>query len=197
MPKSSLDSFIQSIKDVKKLITIAVSGLICSQVIALLAGIQPPWPKGILILTSMIELLVLMMAWHFSSVSEKMNTGKILVILFSLLCFFSLAYVFMYSLFVYNIPGTSTDIVLGCGLTHDSQLVLSLNKIDLKTITDTCPEEFTRILSSAEFEATRVWTPWTVKLNQVVIFALWLAAFSCLAAFMGIFVAYHKRRQSP
>lgn len=70
MPKSSLDSFIQSIKDVKKLITIAVSGLICSQVIALLAGIQPPWPKGILILTSMIELLVLMMAWHFSSVSE-------------------------------------------------------------------------------------------------------------------------------
>lgn len=108
MTKSSLDSFIQSIEDVKKLIAIAISGLICSQVIALLVGIQPPWPKGILILTSMIELLVLMMAWHFSSVSEKMNTGKIFVILFSLLCFF-LLHMFLCIHFLYT---TSQEPVL-------------------------------------------------------------------------------------
>ena len=193
MGDTQLDVFLDQIKSVKKIISVAATGLISTQLLVLFTGYQPPWHPGLTIITTLMELTVLVLSFQFFSQSTKKSTNKTIIISFVLLMFFSLLYMILYSFFVFKIPSTNTYITLGCGLTNDSYMFLKENKVDINKINDTCPGEFYKILVSSQFESTNVWIPWTVKVINILLLLSWLICFGTLSLFLGVFVSFQSR----
>jgi len=190
---TGLDDFFGALADVKRIALAAAGGLLIIPMLASLGGYQPPWPPGVIGITSLIELVILIIAFQFFSRARRTQTSRAILVSATLLLFFSLTYLTLHSIFVYSIPNNSTKVILGCGLSEKAEMVLSSMKQPPRNV---CPGEFNSLLAAAQYETEVVWNKLSVDLIRVGLAISWLGAFGSLAALIGIFVSFQRRQKA-
>ena len=195
--QTGLDDFFEALRDVRKIALVAAGGLILLPMLAGLAGYLPPWPAGpqgstaIVVITSLAELVVLIVCFQVLSRASRATVTRVVVLSAVLVAGLSAVYLILNALFVHQIPNNPASVVLGCGLSENSKLILANSG---RQPTDVCPGEFQLLLSSAQYETDKVWTKLSVSLIKAALVLAWLGAFGALAALTGVFV-YFQRRQ--
>src|SRR6266404_6309043 len=137
--KTGLDQFFDLLKDVRKIAFVAAGGLIALPLVAGLGGFTPPWPPRIVGITSLVELVVLILVFQVLAKAPRSKATRFIV--WSAVMVFALSsfYLVLNAAFVYQIPNNETRVVMGCGLSEKAKIIL---KADGQNPTDVCPGEF-------------------------------------------------------
>src|SRR3954464_10127898 len=110
-PKSQrnggLDPFRGVLRDVGELWTWG-AGAATVPLVANLVSLAPPWPRAIVYLTAVIELITLIVAFHFFKTSPRRVVNRVLASSVAVLLVTSVVYLALLSEFTYSVPGDKT-----------------------------------------------------------------------------------------
>lgn len=190
--RTGLDDFFDLTGQVRKVALIAAGGLILLPLLAGFGGFQPPWPKGVAIITSLLEMVVLIVVFQLLSHAPRALASKVIVWSALLVALLSVAYLVLSAIFVYQIPHNDTRVVLGCGLGENTKIILDHLG---RRPTDVCPGEFSSLLEGKQYNTDQIWTKLSVNLIGAALVLTWLGAFGALAALMGVFVSFQRRQR--
>ncbi|WP_108520318.1 hypothetical protein [Bradyrhizobium algeriense] len=180
---SGLDRFWQLLHEYSKLSLWAAGGSIVIPFVASFLSIIPPWPTGLNIITSVIQLASL--AISYQSASNK--AGKVafnMKILGAVGFALVLVYMFLFTTFTIFVPQAQRSIVIGYECLPDALKVfngrscLSLNVDDLATVA---------------FDEFLIWTKTSVAVIRAVLVGVWLSLFVVIASLLGQFLAYQMK----
>lgn len=183
---AKFEDFSDYIKRFKWVAALIVGGAGLSPVIAAMAGFDPAWPNGISIITSLLIIVTLILAFVFTT--DISAAWKRAIIATSALTFIGslFFYLYLFDRFVYLVPNTEASITLGCGWTKDARNYAKMIDISLD---EQCPGDFEEMLSNAEYLPQSIWLNESLTTNRLKILASWLLTFTALSAFLGSFVA--------
>lgn len=188
-PGNAFEDFILNLKGIRRIALLSAGGVILLPYLAGLGGYLPPWPPGIVGVTSLLELVVLAATYQFFSKSSR-KTASIVVLLSMISVFvFSTTYLSCNAMFVYQIPLSKERVILGCGLSYKSKKINAREGIEGL---DECPGEYDALLSSAQYKTDHVWTKKSVIFVKLGLVTSWLASFASLAVLLGTFVAFQR-----
>ena len=151
-----------------------------------LGSLAPPsHPVTIAGITSVVQLVVLVLTYQLLNPPRKRIVSLVMVYSFEFLIIATLTYGILFRLLTVTLLNSSERIIRGFICTE----------IALHEFRDKCP-----LLSGTELNEIRnrpevLWTEPSIVVSHVVLFALWVAIFVALAAFIGSFVAYQQRRK--
>jgi hypothetical protein len=183
--RSGLDEFRAVIADYKSIGPWVMGGTVLVPLVDYVLRLGPPWPEGVVIITSVVELLVLISVFHFWFGSGYKRVSRRMVFSFVLLVVSFGAYLYFNSSYTFTV-GTSTDkYVKGFVLRPDVAPLIA---------PDFTPDD---ALSSAEYRPEAVWTAGSITAVRLVLLSLWLTSFVLLSTAIASFVIYHRRRPAP
>jgi hypothetical protein len=169
----------------------AAGGLVILPIAAGIGGYFPPWPRGIVAITSLMELVILIVNFQLMHKASRKLTSILVVASAICIFLFSGTYMLGSSIFVYNLPDSSVRVTLGCGLSDNAiQILKSQNALP---VNDDCPGEFTTLLASAQYEADHIWKKRSVSIINAALAFSWLGAFASLASLFGAFISFQRR----
>lgn len=189
---SGLNDFFDVVAEVRKVALVAAGGLIVLPLLAGLGGFQPPWPKSIPIITSLLELVVLIVVYQLLSHAPRALASRVIVWSALSVALLSTVYLVLSAIFVYQIPDNDTRVVLGCGLGENTKVILAYLE---QHPTDVCPGEFTSMLEGKQYNTDQIWTKLSVNLISAVLVLTWLGSFGALAALVSVFVSFQRRQR--
>jgi len=141
------------------------------------AQLAPPWPPAIVYITAVFELLALI--WAYQTVRKKsqvkVNSQMLKSLLIMVVCLGT--YLFLFSLFTFQIPGT--DIVIVKGFICQPVPAEQFNH---------CPWLIGEDLRLAEYDPNLLWSLPSIAITRLIIVALWLGVFFFLSLFLGAFL---------
>lgn len=182
-----LDDFWVGVKEQGKLIAWVVAGASTTPVILGMAGINPPWPKNVVVMTAFGQLLA--MVWAYQTLRGKKSDVAIeqaMRLYLRLLAVFVAFYFLIHSLFVYTIPTNHELAAKG--------FLCSMDVLQLPEIAQDCP--FVPIEKLKDFGYEPIWVLWSVSAVQFLILGLWIASFYALAFFLAAFVVNQQNGAS-
>lgn len=150
-----------------------------------LVGIAPPWPVAIVQVTAIAQLVALIFVFQRleksgrTKIDTKMRNNLIFLIILALL------YLTAHSLLVFAMPNGD----LGVRGVFCSQNALRL-------FSDSCPFLERTQISTAEFEADRLWTPIGLAVSRIGLLVAWVGAFACLVNVVAAFVVFQRRQKT-
>lgn len=150
---------------------------------AALVELSPPWPPGILLVTAILELLALILAFQFFKSAKRAMVNWTLAVSVLLLFGTSTIYLVMLSLYTYQVPSTKDRFVKGYDCTSDAKLVFK----------ERCPNLGLDEIKTAEYDAERLWTLESITFMRTAIVLLWSIAFVALSFSLGNFLGYQMR----
>ncbi len=180
------EDFSDYIKRFKWVAALIVGSAGLSPVIAAMAGVDPAWPDGISIITSLLIVVTLILVFVFTTGISAMFKRAIIAasaVTFVASLFF---YLYLFDRFVYSVPNTDASITVGCGWTREARDFAKMVDISSE---EQCPGDFEELLSNAEYAAEAIWLDESLTTNRLKILAAWLLLFTSLSAFLGSFVA--------
>lgn len=148
------------------------------------AGLQPPWPPAIGPLSGAAVFLASLIVWEWTKHGHKQRRRS-WIIASAICCSFGLVlYLFLYSRFIDNIPGSTARVIRGYECTASAKLVYG----------QSCPNLPADALQGAEWESTELWTRASVTNIRLALAIAWLL-FTCgLIAAVGAVVAGDQQR---
>jgi hypothetical protein len=179
---TGLDGFKQLLKEFRELALWGAGGA-AVPFAAQLAALSPPWPDGIVIITSIVELVTLVFVYQFAKSARRHMVNRILTIAALLMVLSGVSYLVANSIYTFKVPTTKERFVKGYRCTPNAQAVFK----------DKCPALDTDDLATANYEAERLWTAQSIATVRVILVALWLASFITLAVVLGSFVVYQAQ----
>jgi heme/copper-type cytochrome/quinol oxidase subunit 4 len=183
-----IDDFKRLLTEFRGLSTSTVGTTVVVPFAAALADLSPPWPKGIVLVTAIVELLVLVLVFQFlRTAARKRVIDAVLVAAVLLLAGVSVAYLWQVSLYTYEVPTTGERFVKGDECTPEAKLLYSAK----------CPDLGKDELSGAKFAAELLWTRRSVAAVRLRLVLLWTAAFVALSAALGSFLVYQMKTRRP
>jgi hypothetical protein len=185
---TGLEEFNQVIADFRNISSLAVKGAVAAPFADVILrrfnlGLAPPWPTGVLVITSVAELLALMYIFHYwRSKNKKSFNRRMLAALLIMIVGFS-AYIYLFATFTYPHPKTRQSLVLGFEPANTS----------LKSAFD---EGYTvdQALEENEYSPGLIWTARSINVMRGSLLAAWLLTFIALSIFIGAFVIAQRRR---
>ncbi len=181
---TGLDGFKTLLKEARRLALWAVAGA-ALPFAARLVALSPPWPEGVVVLTSVLELISLVFTYQFVKSKRKRIVNRILLTGTLLMIVLGATYLVADSLYTYETPVTKERFVKGSVCTADAE----------KVFKDRCPLLSTYDISKANYEAELLWTERSIATVRVSLVALWLATFASLSTVLGSFVVYQMEAQ--
>jgi asparagine N-glycosylation enzyme membrane subunit Stt3 len=151
---------------------------------ASLVDLSPPWPKGVVLVTAVVELLALALVFHFLRKARKSLINGILLAGTLILVLVSTVYLMQLSLYTFAVPTTDERFVKGTECTADARSVYK----------EKCPDLGLDELRNAEYSVERLWTPRSVTATRMRLVLLWAAAFGALSTTLGSFLVYQMKR---
>jgi hypothetical protein len=171
-----MNDFRQYLKAAKELWAWAAGAAIVP-FLANFAKLAPPWPPAITYITAVFELIALIWAYQtIRKMSQKRVNAKMLTSLI-ILVMALVAYLSLFSLFTYEIPGTDIRIIKGYECT-----VIALDQFT------NCPWLVGEDMRLAEYDPNLMWTLPSITVIRISIVAFWLAVFFYLSLFLGAFL---------
>lgn len=190
---SGIDSFFNILAAYKKTLSWALGSSAILPLLASFAGLSPFWPPGVPLLTSLFTLISVIICFQVLNRESKRVVTKIMIWSIIAFLFFLIAYLVIFSVFTTKLPTTGEMIYLGCGWSDFSKEIASDFMID---IDQDCPGQFDRILRSAEYESSVVWTKSSLTIIRILALGFWLISFSFFAIFVGSFLVYQSRQKA-
>lgn len=192
---SALERFFGVLEAYKKSLAWALGGSALLPLIASLAGLAPIWPNGIVVLTSLLNLIFVVLSFQFFERAPRKLVQR--VMLGALFAGFALLIVYLVGIerFVFEIPrnaGQGERIYLGCGWSTMALEVSGRFGIDPAS---SCPGNFRDILASAEYESDRIWTASSISTVRVGLAITWLAFFASISLFLAVFIVFQSGRR--
>jgi hypothetical protein len=178
-----IDDFKRLLAEFRGLSTWAVGSAVAVPFAAALVDLSPPWPKGAVLATAIVELLALALVFQFLRRSRKGLINGTLAASVLVLAVVSPIYLLQLSLYSYEVPTTRERFVKGDECTPAAH----------KVFADRCPDLGLDELKTAEYAAERLWTRRSVASVRVRLVLLWAAAFAALATALGSFLVYQLR----
>jgi len=178
-----IDDFKRLLAEFRGLSTWAVGSAVTVPFAAALVDLSPPWPKGAVLTTAVVELLVLALVFQFLRRARKSLINGTLAVSALVLAVVSPIYLLQLSLYSYEVPTTRERFVKGDECTPDAKRVFA----------DRCPDLGLDELRTAEYSAERLWTRRSVASIRVRLVLLWSASFVALSAALGSFLVYQLR----
>lgn len=181
--KTSLDDFKRLLVEYRGLATWAIGGALVAPFAASLLEVSPPWPRGIVAITAIVELAVLIGVFHSLGRSSKRNVSRAMAASAVLFCAAGVVYLYDVSQLTYQVPTTDERFVKGTVCSADALLVYR----------ERCPKLGFNELRQAEFSAETLWTMESISKARLRLVLGWLISFSSLAAGIGSFLCFHVR----
>jgi len=183
--KTGLDGFKELLKEFRELGLWAAGGATVPFA-AHLVSLSPPWPKGIVVVTSLVELIALVFVYQFVKSARRRTVNRILMAGTLVMTLAGAVYLVGNSIYTYEVPTTKERFIKGYVCTENAQLVFK----------GKCPVLDLDDLATANYEAERLWTAASIATTRVSLVFFWLAAFVALSAVIGSFVVYQAQVQS-
>lgn len=185
---TGLEEFNQVISDFRSISSLAVKGAVAAPFADVVLrqfniGLAPPWPTGVLVITSVAELLALICIFHYwRTKSKKSFNRRMLAALIIMIIGFS-GYCYLLGTFTRTHPKTKQSIVLGFEPVNDS----------LRTA---FREGYTadEALEENEYNPATIWSARSINGTRASLLLAWLLTFIALSTFIGAFVIAQRRR---
>lgn len=180
-----LGDFWIAVKEQGQLIAWVVAGASTTPLILGMAGINPPWPKNVVVMTAFGQLLA--MIWAYQTLRGKKSDVAIehaMRFYLRLLTLFVGLYFMVHSLFVYTIP---TNHELGV-----KGFICLPDVLKISGMAQDCP--FVPLEKLKGFGYESIWVLWSVSMVQYSILCLWIASFYSLAFFLAAFVVNQQNK---
>jgi len=182
---TGLEEFKQLWGEFRGLSTLVVGGSAAVPFAAALTDLAPPWPRGVVIVTAIVQFLVVLVIFHFFHKAKRRTVDRILLFGLCVTLLAAIAYLWVFSQYTFTIPTTHERHVRGTQCTANAQLVFGPR----------CPDLEMDDIRSAEYEAERLWTLRSITNVRLGVVALWSATFAGLAATLGSFLVYQMRKR--
>ena len=188
--KTGLDEFKVVLGDFRSVAALVAKGALAIPFADLLlrlfdTGISPPWPPGILIITSIAELITLIFIFNFFFDAREKTSRSLMVGLLAILLISFTAYLILFSTYTVNHPKTHQPIILGYTPVN--------NDIEQAVIDGYTAEQ---LLSENEFSPSKIWTKGSITVVRVGILFGWMVVFISLSSFIAFFVMLQRKRTS-
>jgi hypothetical protein len=181
---TGLADFKKLLKEYRGLATATFGSAATVPFAASLVDLSPPWPKGVVLVTAVVELLALALVFHFLGQSRKKSIVNWILLAGTLiLVLVSTVYLTQLSLYTFAVPTTGERFVKGTECTSDAKKVFGQK----------CPDLGMDELRKAEYTVERLWTPRSVTATRMRLVLLWAAAFGALSTTLGSFLVYQLR----
>lgn len=185
MAKTGLDEFRDVVTDYKGVLSWVVNGAIAAPLADFVLHLGAPWPSGVPVITSVVELIILIGIFHFwRGKSQKLLTRRMVVALVFLALSFA-GYLYFFSSYTFVNPATSKRYAKGFVVRPDIQTMIP-NPI----------KSADAALVGAEYKEEDVWTSQSLTAARLALLATWLLLFGSLSAFIGTFVLAQRKRKS-
>lgn len=187
---SGTDRFVLLLERYRYILAWSLGGSAVFPLLASLSGLAPPL-TGITLLTSLLTLVGIVIAFQFlDGKSRRLVNMAMLVSLLALFIALGL-YLFLYSSFVFEIPGRKEKIVLGCGWSSVTLLAAPAYGINPEY---GCPGQYEAALRGSGYNSSVVWVSSSVGGMKLVLSVVWLIIFLGLSGLFGSFLVYQERR---
>jgi hypothetical protein len=152
--------------------------------VAAFSGVSPPWPDGVAAVTGVIELVVILLA--FQGLQDRRRASAV-VLWVSAAVFLAglLAYLWLFSEFTYVVPGEGRRYAKGLACTPEASAVFKAR----------CPDLGEAELSTASWDAWRLWTRSSISQVRLLLLASWLVLFIALASLVSAFLTTQSRKR--
>lgn len=189
MAKNGIEEFKEVMADFRGVTSLLAKGAVAAPFADIIlrqfdTSLGPPWPPGVLIITSVAELLILMCVFNFFFKAKAKTLDKLIVGALVALCITFVGYLLLFSHFTEPHPKTHKLMVLGYEpVSEDMRQAFA--------------EGYTnnQALEENEYTPARIWTERSITNIRVGILLLWLVAFISLSAFIGLFVIAQRRKE--
>lgn len=175
-----LDDFKLMLKEFRGLSLWAFGGALTVPFAADLGDLSPPWPPGIVPVTAVVELIALVLVFHFCREAKSRTVSLVLALSAALFAISGIVYLSGVSYFTYEVPTTKARFVKGYECTPDAQLVFK----------NRCPDLGIDELKTAEYESERLWTRKSIAITRTSLATLWSVVFVALSVVLGSFLQY-------
>jgi hypothetical protein len=183
MVRTGLEEFREVITDFKSLTSWGVKGAVVAPLADLVVHIGAPWPQGVPVITSVLELITLICVFHFwFGKSYKQLTKKIKVFLI-VLCVTFFGYLYLLDTYTFVNPASSKRYAKGFFVLPNVQRLIPS---EFKS-----PEE---VLSNSEYKEEEVWTAGSITAARLTLLAVWLTMFASLSGLIGTFIMAQRRK---
>jgi hypothetical protein len=184
MANTGLDEFRAVITDYKAVQSWAVNGAVVAPLADFILHIGAPWPTGVPIITSVVELIVVISIFHFwSRKSQKFLTRLMIAALIVLLVSF-FGYLYLFDSYSFVNPATSKRYAKGFVVRPEVQALIP-HRIS-------SPEA---ALIGSEYKEEEVWTANSLTASRLSLLATWLLLFGSLSCLIGTFVLAQRKRK--
>jgi TIR domain len=163
---------------------LAVAGGLAMPALGGMAAVAPPWPPGVVFLTTVIVAVTIAVAFQVMRGRTATAMRRSFLVCALVLAVASSVYLIAVSFFVYQTPTTKERWAKGYVCTPEAALIYK----------DKCPNLGVDELRGAEYEAERLWTASSVAVVKVSLVALWLLNFIAMAIMIGSFLSRHAGR---
>jgi hypothetical protein len=169
--------------DEYKNLLVAATALGVLPLVTSFTSIAPGWPSGIASITTVIQLVVLILVYQFIITSPKRVFDILIASSFVVFLVAAFCYVLLLLNFTFDLDGNNTRIIRG----------FSCTKIAHNQYSELCPFLDKEQLRLVEYEPSRLWTTPSINAVRAALFIFWVLTFMALTLVVGSFVAFQKR----
>jgi hypothetical protein len=181
---SGIDEFKRVLREFKNLSLWAGASSLIIPFVASFLSIIPPWPSGLNVITSVAQLVTLIVVYQAFSGSRTRITRNIKTLAF-ICAGLLLAYMAIFTTFTIYVPQAHRSIVIGYECSPSAQ----------KLFADRCPFLTVDDLATAAYDEFLLWTRISITTTRILLVSLWLSLFICLAMLIGQFLIFQLRRK--
>lgn len=175
--------FLTNFKDILAWVAILAT---IAPLVDLLTHLGPAWPKprqGIAILTSLIELFVLMYAFVFWRTKAKQKIKNVMQLSYSFCALLLVCYLTFLSFYTIESPLSGETVVEG--LVYQKNIKEFISETSAWTLSDLL--EF--------LSPEQIWKPWSIKVMQSVLLINWLLFWMFLGVGIATFICLQRPKK--
>lgn len=187
---SGLERFKLLLSEYRGLAAWVVAGSAGATFVAYFLSIMPPYPEGVAVLTGIVQLLTLVLVFHFFDGVSKKRVSRHLRVLSLCLPLTFILYFIALEILVVKVNLPSGSYVVGFECTAKS----------LEVFADGCPlpgsSGLAKVIEGSAFSLDEIWTLRSIVASRIILLALWLAFFVLLSSLFSVFLVYNIGRDA-